>query len=127
MKKILVVDDLEEVRQLVGATLVRAKYQIITARDGLVAIEKAKEEKPDLIIMDIAMPGAVNGLEATRILKDDPATSGCPIIVLTGKNLSENFQNCFDAGADCCFSKPFSPLKLIQKVEELLGSKPRST
>ncbi len=120
MKKILVVDDLEDVRQLVCATLVRAKYEIVTARDGLVAIQTAKDQKPDLIIMDIAMPGSINGLEATRILKSDPDTRKCPIIILSGTNL---LDDCFNAGADSCFLKPFSPLKLIQKVEELLGSK----
>jgi two-component system, OmpR family, phosphate regulon response regulator PhoB len=121
MKKILVVDDLEDVRKLVGATLVREKYQIITAKDGPLAIETAKVQKPDLIIMDISMPGSINGLEATRILKSDPETSRCPIIILSGKNLA---QDCFEAGADSCFLKPFSPLQLIKKVEELLSTTP---
>jgi two-component system phosphate regulon response regulator PhoB len=121
MKKILVVDDLEDVRKLVGATLVRAKYQIITAKDGPLAIETAKVQKPDLIIMDISMPGSINGLEATRILKSDPETRRCPIIILSGKNMA---QDCFEAGADSCFLKPFSPLQLIEKVEELLSTTP---
>lgn len=123
MKKILVVDDLEEVRQLVGTTLVRAKYQILTAGNAAVAIETARHERPDLIIMDIAMPGDINGLEATRILKSDPATSHCAIIILTGTDLTEDSPNCMEAGADGCFAKPFSPLRLIQKVEEILNGR----
>lgn len=120
MKKILVVDDLEDVRQLVSATLVRGKFEIVTARDAIAAIQMVKDQKPDLIIMDIAMPGSINGLEATRILKSDPETRQCPIIILSGNDLS---QDCADAGADSCFLKPFSPLRLLQKVEKLLAGK----
>ncbi len=123
MKKILVVDDLEGVRQLLTTTLARARYQILTARNGSTAVEMVKEQKPDLIIMDVVMPGTMNGLEATRILKDDPQTRACPIIILTGKDLTEDFQKGLDPGADSYFAKPFSPLKLIQKVEELLCSR----
>ncbi|AFM27569.1 response regulator [Desulfomonile tiedjei] len=120
MKKILVVDDLEEVRELVEITLLRAKYTILTAENGFDAVKIAKEQKPDLVIMDIAMPGKINGLEAIRLLKGDPTTEKCPIIVLTGLCTSENFRNYLEAGAHSCFSKPFSPLKLIQEVENLL-------
>ncbi len=120
MKKILVVDDLEEVRELVEITLLRAKYTIITAENGFDAVNIAKEQKPDLVIMDIAMPGKINGLEAIRLLKRDPTTEKCPIIVLTGLCTSENFRNYLEAGAYSCFSKPFSPLKLIQQVDNLL-------
>jgi CheY-like chemotaxis protein len=120
MKKILVVDDLEEVRELVEITLLRAKYTIITAENGFDAVEIVKEQKPDLVIMDIAMPGKINGLEAIRLLKGNASTEKCPIIVLTGLCTTENFRNYLEAGAHSCFSKPFSPLKLIQKVEDLL-------
>ncbi|MGO9571180.1 MAG: response regulator [Desulfomonilaceae bacterium] len=123
MKKILVVDDLEEVRQLLTTTLVRARYQILTAGDGSMAVAMVKEQKPDLIIMDVVMPGTMNGLEATRILKRDPETRACPIIILTGKDLTKDFRTGLDPGADSYFAKPFSPLKLIQKVEELLSSR----
>jgi two-component system, OmpR family, phosphate regulon response regulator PhoB len=120
MKKILVVDDVESVRQLLKATLIRAKYEILTASDAVAAIEKAKNQRPDLIIMDVTMPGRMNGLDATRILKMDPETRGCAIIILTGSGLEEDSLHYIEAGADGYFAKPFSPLKLIRKVEEML-------
>ena len=90
------------------------------SESGQEAINIVKAEKPDLIIMDIAMPGGIDGQEATRILKNDPETKGCPIILLTAKG-QEIDRRGFTAGADDYFVKPFSPLELIQKVEEVLG------
>jgi CheY-like chemotaxis protein len=75
MKKILIVDDRLEVRRLVEITLSVENYQIIQAESGQEAINIVKAEKPDLIIMDISMPGEIDGLEATRILKNDPETN----------------------------------------------------
>ena len=121
MKKILIVDDQLEIRRLVEITLSVGNYQIIQAESGEEALKIVKAEKPDLIIMDITMPGEIDGLEATRILKNDPETKGCPIILLTGKGQEDNRKNGFTAGADDYFVKPFSPLELIQKVEEVLG------
>jgi CheY-like chemotaxis protein len=121
MKKILIVDDQSEVRRLVEITLSVENYQIIQAESGEKAIEMAREEKPDLIIMDIMMPGKIDGLEATQILKNDPETKACPIIMLTAKGQQREREDGLAAGADDYFSKPFSPLELIQKVEEVLG------
>lgn len=121
MKKILIVDDQSEVRRLVEITLSVEDYQIIQAESGEKAIEMAREEKPDLIIMDVMMPGGIDGLEATRILKNDPETKECPIIILTSKGQESEREDGLAAGADEYFAKPFSPLELIQKVEEVLG------
>jgi CheY-like chemotaxis protein len=121
MEKILVVDDLEDVRRLVSATLVRAKCQILTAGNSVVAIEMARDQRPDLIIMDLTMPGSIDGFEAIRILKNDPETRDSAIIILTGSGLEKTSRNFSDAGVDAYFAKPFSPLKLIQKVEEILA------
>jgi len=122
MKKILIVDDRLEVRRLVEITLSVENYRIIQAESGREAINIVKAEKPDLIIMDISMPGEIDGLEATRILKNDPETKGCPIILLTAKGQENDRKRGFTAGADDYFVKPFSPLELIQKVEEVLNS-----
>ena len=121
MKKILVVDDQLEVRALVEATLGIGDYQIFQAKNGKEAIEITKAEKPHLIIMDIMMPGGMNGLEATRILKNDSETKECIIIMLTAKGQQADREEGFQAGADDYFSKPFSPLELIKKVDEVLG------
>jgi len=121
MKKILIVDDQVEVRELVEVTLRVEDYQIFQAKSGEEAIEIAKAEKPELIIMDIMMPGGMDGLEATRILKNDPETKDCTIVMLTAKGQQADREAGLKAGASDYFSKPFSPLDLIKKVEEVLG------
>ena len=121
MKKILIVDDQEEVLDLMEATLTMEDYQILKATNGKQAIDIARAEKPDMIIMDIMMPGETDGLEATLTLKNNPETSACPIIMLSAKNQKDDIKKGFTAGANDYFTKPFSPLELIRKVEEILG------
>lgn len=74
-----------------------------------------------MIIMDIMMPGDIDGFEATRIIKSDPETKSSAIIVLSGKGQEAERKKGFAAGADDYFTKPFSPLALIKKVEEVMG------
>jgi len=121
LKKILVVDDLKEVRDLVEKTLRTNDRIVLKAEDGATAVEMAKAEKPDLIMMDIMMPGSVDGLEATRIIKSDPGTKNCIVIILTAKGQEADKEAGFAAGADGYFIKPFSPLELMRKVDEVLG------
>jgi len=120
MKKILIVDDREEVRDLVETTLSHGEYQILKSETGVQAVEIAKTQRPDLILMDIMMPGPVDGLEATRTIKKDPNTSNCTIILLTAKGQPADRQAGLMAGADEYFAKPFSPLELLRKVEQVL-------
>ncbi len=121
MKKILIVDDQVEVRELVQVTLEIGDYEILTAEDGQEAIEKAKTEHPDIILLDIMMPGSdIDGLEACRRLKADPATAGINIVILSAKGQEHDIHAGSDAGADDYFTKPFSPLRLIEKVEQVM-------
>ncbi len=120
MKKILIVDDQKEVRELVEITLRADGYKIFQAKNGRDAIETVKAHKPDLVIMDIMMPGELDGLEATRILKRNPDNHSIKIIMLTAKGQSTDLEEGFAAGADGYFTKPFSPLDLIKKVEEII-------
>jgi two-component system phosphate regulon response regulator PhoB len=121
MKKVLIVDDQVEVRDLVEVTLRSGDYQVFQAESGEEAIEIARTEKTDLIIMDIMMPGGMDGFEATRALKNDPETKDCTIIILTAKGQKADREKGVDAGADHYLVKPFSPLELIKKTEEVLG------
>jgi two-component system phosphate regulon response regulator PhoB len=121
MKKILIVDDEWEIRNLIEMTLRSDRYQILQAENGEKAIEIARAEKPDLTIMDIMMPGGIDGFEATRILKNDPKTRGNAIIILSAKGQEPELEKGSKAGADDYFIKPFSPLALVRKVEEVLG------
>lgn len=121
MKKILIVDDQLEVRELVEVTLRVGDYEIHQAKSGEEAVEIAKAEKPNLIIMDVMMPGGIDGLEATRMIKNDPETKDCIIIMLTAKGQETDKSKGLEVGAREYFIKPFSPLDLIKKVEEVLG------
>ena len=121
MLRILVVDDIYTNRYLLSELIKLTGHEAISAENGEEAIEIVKAEKPDLIIMDIMMPGGMDGLEATRILKNDPQTKDSKIIILTAKGQQADREKGFEAGADDYFIKPFSPLELIKKVEEVIG------
>ena len=121
MKKIIIADDIPEIRKLVELTLRSNNYQIFQAENGEKTIEIAKNIKPDLIILDVMMPGEFNGIEVTRILKTDLETKDSKIILLTAKDEITEKEEGFNAGADDYFTKPFSPLDLIKKVDEALG------
>lgn len=122
MKKILIVDDVEEVRDLVEKTLRRKDRQVFKAENGEKGVQLAIEEAPDVIMMDVMMPGAIDGIEATRILKQDPKTQSCKVILLTAKGQSIDRAKGQEAGADDYIVKPFSPLELMKKVDKILGS-----
>ena len=120
MKKILIVDDQLEVRELVAVTLRSDDYEVLQAKNGIEAVEMAKITMPDLIIMDVMMP-VMDGIEATRRIKNDPATAACTIVMLTAKSQESDRKAGLDAGAASYFAKPFSPLELLKKVEEVLS------
>jgi two-component system, OmpR family, phosphate regulon response regulator PhoB len=121
MKKILIVDDSQEIREIVKTTLDTDEYKVLEASSGQKAVEIAKKEHPDLIIMDLVMPGDIDGIEATKRIKDDPEIKKCKIIILTG---SENIRRTegIEAGACDIFIKPFSPLDLLTHIELLLDA-----
>ncbi len=121
MKRILIVDDQVEVRDLVEVTLRSDHYQILEAKNGQEAIDIARTNKPDLTIMDIMMRGGIDGFEATRIIKNDPETKECPIIILTAKGQEVDRNKGFAAGANGYCIKPFGSLELTEMVEEVLA------
>lgn len=120
MKKVLIVDDCREIRQLVMTTLDLGEFWVFEAANGTKAIELAKKHCPDLIIMDVVMPGPIDGIEATRQIKSSLETENCQVIILTGSRVDRR-KEALAAGASDFFSKPFSPLDLIAKVEQMLG------
>jgi two-component system, OmpR family, phosphate regulon response regulator PhoB len=127
MKKILIVDDSKDIRDLVIATLDSSEYKILEAGDAMRAIAVATVEKPDFIIMDVMLPGNINGIEATKIIKSNPLTRRCDVIILTGTNEKDIQRDAIKAGATCYFIKPFSPLDLLQRVEDIALSRTTQT
>lgn len=126
MEKILIVDNDKEVRELVEVTLSAPGRQILHAESGKMAIEVALDQRPDLIIMDIIMPGEINGIEATRFIKNRRETKDVKIILLTAKVDPSFRKQGSEAGADNFFLKPFSPRELKEKIERTLNS-PQNT
>lgn len=121
MKKILIVDDQPEVRELVSVTLEVGPYQIFAAENGTQALEVARYEHLDLILLDVMMVDGPDGFEVCRRIKSSREGHDTTVIMLTAQGQEANIQAGYDAGADDYFVKPFSPLELIEKVAEVLG------
>ena len=124
MKKILLADDEPAVRRLVMATLAdESRYQILEAGDGAQALALARAERPALVLLDVNMP-EMDGFEVCRALKSDAATRTIVVVMLTAMAQPADRERGLAAGADGFFTKPFSPLALLEKVEEVLGDSP---
>jgi len=113
-KKILLVDDEEFIRKLTRATLISANYEIQEAENGRQALKKAREIQPDLILLDVTMPG-ISGYEVCKKIKEDPHLN-THIVMLTGNTEEWVKEKGIEAGADDFFLKPFSPIQLLNKV-----------
>jgi DNA-binding response OmpR family regulator len=123
-KKILIVDDELAIVKLVGLMLQQRGYEIVAARLGAQALEKAQAENPDLVILDIMMPD-MNGYEVCRRLRANPATAGLPIIMFTAKAMVDDKVAGFQAGADDYLTKPIHPEELISRIEAVLSRSAR--
>jgi two-component system cell cycle response regulator DivK len=119
-KRILIVEDTEDNRQILRDLLTAAGYELIEAVDGAAGVAMAAQHKPDLVLMDIQLP-VIDGYEATRRIKADPALSHIPIVAVTSYALSGDEDKARAAGCDGYIAKPFSPRQLLAKVRELLG------
>jgi CheY-like chemotaxis protein len=121
MKKILIADDQDETRELLQVTLEFDGYQIITAENKQQTLEMAQAEHPELLLLDIMMPDSRKaGLEVCHQLKNDPITADIAIVIVSAKGQKEDIEAGKEAGADAYFVKPFSPIALIKKVEEVM-------
>jgi two-component system alkaline phosphatase synthesis response regulator PhoP len=118
--KILVVDDEIYIVHILDFSLGMEGYEVLTALDGEQALEKARAEHPDLIVLDIMMP-KLDGYETCKMLKADPATKDIPVILLSAKGRNVDQKVGFEVGADDYITKPFSPRKLVERINVLLG------
>ena len=119
-KRILMVEDTEDNRQIVRDLVASVGYELLEAGDGAEGVAKAAEHKPDLILMDIQMP-VMDGYEATRRIKADPALKAIPIIAVTSYALSGDEEKARAAGCDGYIAKPYSPRQMLAKVREVIG------
>jgi two-component system cell cycle response regulator DivK len=119
-KRVLVIEDHEENRRIIRLLLGSAGIEMIEAASGEEGIKAAERERPDLILMDIQLPG-LDGYEATRRIKGNQTLRHIPIIVVTSYALSGDDVKAFEAGCDAYVTKPFVPRELLAKVREYLG------
>ena len=117
---ILLADDSITTLTMVSARLQRSGYDVVTATRGDEALALARERPPLLVVLDVDMPG-MDGIEVTRLLREDPSFAETPIILLTSHTEPEYIKAALDAGASAYVAKPFSPQELAIRVDELLG------
>jgi len=119
MAKILLVEDNEMNRDMLMRRLIRRGYEVATASDGEEALEKVRTEQPDVILMDLSLPG-IDGWKVTRLLKADKEQQAIPIIALTAHAMTSDRDNALAAGCDDYDTKPVDFDRLLTKVENLL-------
>ena len=122
MSKILLVEDNEMNRDMLSRRLERKGHEIIIAVDGQAGVDMASSVNPDIILMDLSLP-VMDGWEATRRIKADPATQGIPVIALTAHAMSGDEAKAREAGCDDYDTKPVNLNRLLEKIGALLGSK----
>ncbi len=127
MKNILIVEDGKEIRELLLLVFKLSGFKNISfAETGDEGVKEAKKMKPDLVIMDMKMPGNIDGLEATRIIKNEPGLKKSKIVMLSANCQRADVEAGFNAGVDAYFFKPFSPVEFMNNIMKLLnGSKIR--
>lgn len=120
MSKVLLVEDNEMNRDMLSRRLERKGFEVVFAQDGSVAVELASSEQPALILMDMSLP-VMDGWEATRRIKSDPATQGIPVIALTAHAMAGDKEKAMEAGCEDYDTKPVDFPRLLGKIESLIG------
>ena len=118
-KRILLVEDHEDNRNIYRTILEHYGYEVVLASDGQSGIRLAREAQPDLVLMDLSIP-VVDGWEATRVLKRDASTRGIPVIALSAHALEEDRARAREAGCDGYLAKPVEPRKVLEEVARFL-------
>jgi len=119
MPRLLIVEDNEMNRQMLCRRLTRRGFDVTIAADGQQAVDLARSQHPDLILMDMALP-VVDGWQATRILKADPSTRGIPVMALTAHAMAEDRQRALAAGCDDYQTKPIDLAMLLERIAAML-------
>jgi len=120
MTKILVVEDEPEIRILVKTILEKAGYSVVEAEDGEAALRLVNEEEPDLVLLDVMIPG-IEGWEVCRRIRENEATRRLPIIMVTVRTTDEDIQRSVECGANAHINKPFDQRELLDTIKKLLG------
>ena len=121
MKRILIVEDQNDIRKLVRMTLEFENYDIHEAIDGVSGLRMAQQLRPDLVLLDVMMPGVIDGLQVCRSIRSDATLAGVKVVLLSARGQARDREAGEQAGADVYLVKPFSPLELIDTIERLMA------
>ena len=121
MHRVLIVEDQADIRKLIRMTLEFEAYEIHEASDGAFGLGLVRAVKPDIVLLDVMMPGEMDGLQVCQALRKDPQLRGAKVVLLTARGQARDREAGQQAGADEYLVKPFSPLQLIDTIERLLG------
>jgi DNA-binding response OmpR family regulator len=124
MKRVLIVEDQADIRKLIRMTLEFENYEIHEASDGSFGLRMAQAIRPDVMLLDVMMPGELDGLQVCQRIKSDSSMAGTKVVLLTARGQQKDREAGEQAGADDYLVKPFSPLQLIETLEQLLGVGP---
>ena len=121
MKRILIVEDQSDIRKLIRMTLEFEDYEIHEASDGSQGLHLARGTRPDLVLLDVMMPGEMDGLQVCQALRKDPQLRSAKVVLLTARGQARDREAGAAAKADEYLVKPFSPLQLIETIERLMA------
>lgn len=119
MARILVVEDDHVIRELLVVNLTMEGHEVVTAADGSEALAMIDDERPDVVLLDMMLPG-VDGWEVTARVKGDPATSAIPIVALSARAMQADIDRGTEVGVDHYVTKPFDPIELMRLVDDLV-------
>jgi DNA-binding response OmpR family regulator len=117
--RILVVEDQDSIRKMIEALVQARGYAVTAVASGAKAIDVAATDPPDLVLLDLMLPGQFDGFEVCRRLRSDPNTSSVPVVIISALDDAESRAKATDAGATAYYTKPFSPIALLKEIERL--------
>ncbi|MBL0284289.1 MAG: response regulator [Zoogloea sp.] len=124
---VLVVEDQPDIRKLIRMTLDFGDFEVHEAENGVSGLRMLGAVRPNIVLLDVMMPGELDGFQVCRKIKEASETGGTMVVMLTARGQQADLNAGRDAGADAYLTKPFSPLELIDKVESLLEQQARET
>ncbi len=119
--RILVVEDQDSIRRMIEALVQARGYNVIAVESGGKAIELALADPPDLILLDLMLPGQFDGFEVCRRIRAESTTSSIPVVIISALDDDDSRSRAIQAGATAYYTKPFSPLALLKEIERLRG------
>ena len=122
MKRVLIVEDQADIRKLIRMTLEFEDFEIHEASDGAFGLRMANAVSPDLVLLDVMMPGEMDGLQVCQAIKANPALASVKVVLLTARGQARDIEAGQKVGADEYLVKPFSPLQLIDTIERLMAA-----